>query len=102
MVCSTRKRKICYWFDYNNSIVKKIDRYKNLGVIVQSNCSFKHPCDDLAVRAREAYIALRRKLPFDSNPSPNVYLKLYNSIIVPILTYLHISEIWISDSKTNP
>ena len=55
--------------------------------------------ENLAAKARKAYFALKRKLPFDSNLSPNLWLKLYNSIIVPILTYS--SEIWISDFKTN-
>ena len=100
MVCSTRKPKICYGFYYNNSIVEITNRYKYLCIILQSNGSLKHPCDDLAARPRKAYFALKRKLPFDSNRSPNLWLKLYNSIIVPILTYS--SEMWISDFKTNP
>ena len=83
-----------------DSIVEITDRYKYLGVILQSNGSLKHACDDLDARARKAYFALKRKLPFDCNLSPNLLLKLFNSIIVTILTYS--SEIWISDFKNKP
>ena len=56
MVCSTRKPKICYGFYYNNSIVEITDRYKYLGIILQSNGSLKHACGDFAARARKAYL----------------------------------------------
>ena len=82
MVCSTRKPKICYGFYYNNSIVEIPDRYKYLGIILQSNGSLKHASEDLAARARKAYFALKRELPFEYNLSQNFRLKLYNSIIV--------------------
>ena len=69
LVCSTRKPKICYGFYYNNSIVEITDQYKYLGIILQSNGSLKHAGEDLAARARKAYFALKRKLPFDTNHS---------------------------------
>ena len=90
MACSTRKPKICHGCYYNNSIVERTDRYKYLGVNLQSNGSLKHACDDLAARARKAYFALKRKLPFDSYLSSNLWLKLYNFIIVLILSLIHI------------
>ena len=43
--------------------------------------------------------ALKSKLPFGSELSPKLWLKLYESIIVPIITYS--SEIWIADFNTN-
>ena len=57
MVCSTRKPKICYGFYYNNSIVERTDRYKYLGIILQSNGGLKHAGEDLAARTRKAYFA---------------------------------------------
>ena len=57
MVCSTRKPKICYGFYYNNSIVERTDRYKYLGIILQSNGGLKYAGEDLAARTRKAYFA---------------------------------------------
>ena len=89
---------ICY---QNSYIVEISKKYKYICVILQSNWRLKHACDDLCARAREAYFALMRKLPIDSLlSSADLWLKPYNPIIVPILTYF--SEIWISDFKTNP
>ena len=68
VACKLRKNK-SYGFYYNNSIVEITDRYKYLGIILQSNSSLKHAGEDLAARARKAYFALKRKLPFDSNHS---------------------------------
>ena len=82
MVCSTRKPKICHGFYYNNSIVE-ITGWNNFTIKWQ----LIQACDDLAARAKKVFFVLKRKLLFDSNLSPNLWLKLYNSIIVPILTY---------------
>ena len=69
MVCSTRKPKICHGFYYNNSIVEITDRY-NFTIKWQ----LIQACDNLAARAKKAYFVLKRKLPFDSNLSLNLWL----------------------------
>jgi len=53
----------------------------------------------LADKARNAYFALKSKLFYSENLSVKSWLKLYNSIVVPIMTYG--SEIWISEFKPN-
>jgi hypothetical protein len=45
--------------------------------------SLKSTCDDLATRARKSYFALKSKLEL----AHKLWLKLYESIIVPIITY---------------
>ena len=99
MVCSKKKINNCYGFYFEHSILDIVDKYKYLGTILQSNGSLKSACDDLATRARKAYFALKSKLPFGSELTPKLWLKLYESIIVPIITYS--SEIWIADFNTN-
>jgi hypothetical protein len=54
---------------------------------------------NLADKARKAYFALKSKIPYSDNLSVKSWLKLYNSMIVPIITYG--SEVWISDFKSN-
>jgi hypothetical protein len=86
-------------FCFEHSILDIVDKYKYLGTILQSNDSLKFACDDLATTARKTYFALKSKLPFDSELTLKLWLKLYESILVVIIIYS--SEIWIADFHTN-
>lgn len=57
----------------------------------------KFAAEQLSERARKAYYAIKANFPANNNFSAEIMLKLYQSMIVPIITYG--SEIWISDFK---
>lgn len=62
-----------------------------------SNGMLKFASEQLSERAKKAYYALKSSIPGNNNLSVQVLLKLYHSMIVPIITYG--SEIWITDYK---
>ena len=87
------------YFYYGPNQVEIVEDYKYLGIIFHYNGSFKESVSNLSDKARKAYFALKSKLPCNSNLSVRTWIKLYTSMIIPIITYG--SEVWISDFKTN-
>jgi hypothetical protein len=53
----------------------------------------------LAQKARKTFFGLKANIPSSDRLSVHKWLKLYNSMITPILTYG--SEIWIAEHKIN-
>ena len=86
-------------FYYNHSIVHLEHEYKYLGIIFTYNGKLRYAAEQLADRARKAFHAMKRSLPFHNNLSVKTLLKLYSSLIEPIILYG--SEIWISDFNIN-
>jgi hypothetical protein len=82
-------------FTFNNSLLEKVNEYKYLGLIFNSNGKLNNASQNLAQKGRKAYFGFRSKIQFGNNLSVKNWLNLYDSIISPIMTYG--SEIWISD-----
>lgn len=89
--------KDMYGFYYKYTIVPITYQYKYLGLVFTSNGKLKFASEQLSERAKKAYYALKSSIPGNNNLSVQVLLKLYHSMIVPIITYG--SEIWITDDK---
>ena len=53
----------------------------------------------MADETRKAYFVLKSKLPYSNFISVEKWMKLYDSLSSPILTYG--TEVWISDFKLN-
>ena len=85
-------------FYFNNNIIDSTKQYKYLGVVFTSNGLLKTGSTQLTERAKKAYYFLISKLSCH-NLSARTILKLYKTMIKPIITYG--SEIWISDYKTD-
>ena len=86
-------------FYYGHNQLEIVQEYKYLGILFRNNGSLKHAGEHLASRARKEVYSLTSKLPYCDNFSPKTWLKLYESTIVPILTYG--SEIWMADFSMN-
>ena len=84
-------------FYYNHQMIEFTNEYKYLGVVFTSNGKMKFAAKQLPERARKAYYAIKANFPANNNFSVEIMLKLYQSMIVPIITYG--SEMWISDFK---
>ena len=67
------------------------NRYKYLGTMLSASGSFTAAMENLSDRAKKAYFAVRKVLN-KLNFEPKVSLKIFDSLIKPILTYN--CEIW--------
>ena len=79
------------WF-FGNGALTVVNAYKYLGVILSTRLSFSHTLDDLAKRAKKGVIAILKTLWSLGDHSPNIFFKLFDTQILPILTYG--AEIW--------
>jgi hypothetical protein len=66
--------------------------FKNTGLL-------KYARENLADKARKAFYSLKSKISQSDKFSVKTWIKFYNSIILPIITYG--SEIWLTDFNLN-
>jgi hypothetical protein len=92
-------KKNLFHFYYGPNTVELVNSYTYLGVIFYFTGKFKESVANLSDKSRKAYFALKSKLFYNNNLSAKSWLKLYNSMIAPILTYG--PEVWITDFKPN-
>ena len=86
-------------FDFNDNRLELVKDYKHLGLTVTCNGKRNYAAEILVQKARKAFFGLKANIPSSDSLSVQQWLKLYNSMITPILTYG--SEIWIADHKIN-
>ena len=79
-----------WYFDGKELTV--VNAFKYLGVFFTTRLSFSCTLEDLAERARRAISAIFRMLWSINEHSPNIFFKLFDCQIQPILTYG--SEVW--------
>ena len=86
-------------WQYGNRLVETVSSLKYLGFNLSSSGSFSSCIQDLTNSARRALFAI--KCCFDKYPelTPDMQLKIFNTIVEPILNYG--GEIW-GLSKANP
>ena len=82
---------------FNGKIIEQVDRYKCLGNVISpiSRCNgdpFKFNAEYLCDKARKAIYAMSHRTRNISNLSPQLKFYLFNTLVLPILTYG--SEIW--------
>ena len=76
-----------------------VTEYKYLGILFKNTGILKCASENLADRARQSYYSLKSKIPKSDKFSVKTWLKLYKSMILPILTYG--SEVWLADYNLN-
>ena len=79
---------------YNRKAIKYVSSQKNT-----QNFEFKKGKSERLIEARNAIFSLRRILCTNGNVSPKLALSLFDSKILPILTYG--SVIWNVDTTSN-
>ena len=79
-------------FEIYGNKLEIVDSYKYLGITVHKSGSLKPAAEELHRKASRAYYSLRQNFNFNNNTKPEVILKLFDSLIKPILLYC--SEIW--------
>lgn len=73
--------------------LESVQTYKYLGITFDNRGKTKIAAEELAIKARKAYFALKSKIPHSNFISVEKWIKLYNTLILPIMSYG--SEIWI-------
>ena len=79
-------------FTYGNTRIPSAKTYCYLGVVFTLNGSFKFNTNHLRQKAIRSVMSLRRAVNFSVLP-PDTLLKLFDLLIVPIVTYCH--QVWL-------
>ena len=79
------------WY-YKDSVVKVVNAYKYLGVWFSTRLLFSHSLESQKAKAKAGIVETLKTLWKLGDVSPNIFLKLFDSQIKPILLYG--SEIW--------
>ena len=77
---------------YNGQTLEIVNQYKYLGIIFSTGLSFSYALRDMAARSKKGVIGILRLLWSLGNQSPQMFFKLFDCQIQPILTYG--SEVW--------
>ena len=77
---------------FGNFPLSVVNSYKYLGVFLSTRLSFTRSMEDLATRAKKGVVVILKTLWSLGDHSPEIFFKLFDCQIVPILTYG--SEIW--------
>jgi hypothetical protein len=77
---------------YDGVVMPVVNVYKYLGILFSTRLSFVAACKDLACRAKNALLCVMQKLYILNNNSFDVFMKLFDSQIQPIVQYG--SELW--------
>ena len=87
------------WF-YGQSCIEVVNMYKYLGVIMSTRLTFSHTQHDLANKAQKGLLSIFKLLWSIGEHSPEVFFKLFDAQVQPILTYG--AEIWglVADQET--
>ncbi len=84
---------------YGDKILEQGNEYKYLGTIISNDCSLMVAKDRLLQSATKAYYSLSNTLYSAKITNINVYLKLFDALVQPIMLYN--CEIWGSDLLEN-
>ncbi len=87
-----------YEFTIGGTIINHVTCYNYLGLKISASGQFNIAIKDLTDKARRAFYSIRRPL-FKFNPPIKLWLKIFDSIIKPILLYG--CEIWGPKFKLN-
>ena len=82
-------------FTLNKSDIEIVDNYKYLGILLSYNGNFKHAADHMYQKSLKAIFSLKSSVLDFESTSNTLKLKLFDTLIRPILTYG--AEIWIGD-----
>ena len=85
-------KKLDFNFRINNCKLEIVDSFSYLGLIISKKCNFQTAINELLKKATRAYYAIKKDFNFINNTHPKIIIKLYESMVQPILLYC--SEIW--------
>ena len=84
---------------YDGCMMRVVNSYKYLGICFSTRLSFYHACQDLVSRAKRALLCIMSKLYRIDCNSINVFLKIFDAQVQPVVLYG--TEIWGLDSSSS-
>ena len=97
MIFNRKKTKLKQEIYYNNKPVEQVDSYQYLGINFTHTGNLKQAAINLSQKASKALFSLNSKIKEYTKLNTQTLMKLFDTLIVPILTYA--SEIWFADFK---
>jgi hypothetical protein len=79
------KENFCFYFGPNQ--LESCTEYKYLGVIFNNKGKLNNSAENLSEKACKAYFSLKSKIPYSNFISVVKWIKLFDSLITPIMTY---------------
>ena len=79
-------------FIYKNSKIETVREYKYLGFLLVPSGSIVPGLHDLKSRSNRALFKIKNKMGEHFRTNPSITIKLFNTLVRPILTYM--SELW--------
>ena len=79
-------------FIYKNSKIETVREYKYLGFLLVLSGSITPGLHDLKSRSNRALFKIKNKMGEHFRINPSITIKLFNTLVRPILTYM--SELW--------
>lgn len=79
-------------FNLNGENIEIVKSYKYLGLTFSSNGSFNYGIAEMSQKGQKAWYLLHSRIPIDTLNNAKLYLKLFDAMIQPIITYG--CEIW--------
>ena len=77
---------------FGQNWLEVVNSYKYLGLTFSSKLSFTAATDEMAVRGKQSVTVILRTLRSINCNSPDVFFKLFDTQVVPLLVYS--AEIW--------
>ena len=90
LIFNSNGRSLLDEFSFNGKILQTVNQYCYLGIIMKNNGNFNVAIASLAENARKATFKIKKNLGLN-NPC-KLLEKMFDTLVVPILTYC--SEIW--------
>lgn len=95
-----KKKKSCFNFKFGNTKLDIISKYKYLGILLDENLNFKSCVETLSEAGGRALSAIIGKFHTYKNITYNVYTKLYDATVWPILEYC--ASVWSYKKHVKP
>ena len=86
-------------FKLGGETIKTVNTYKYLGIILHRSGTFSETVKSLSSKALKALFIMQKSLQSDTKSPIEIQTKVFDAVIVPILTYC--SEIWGQDLLHN-
>ena len=87
----------CTPFVFQGRVVDRVEEYRYLGFVFHATRNMAYGADFLVAAAKKAMHAMRRRCMFLGLSDPNSICKLFDMLVLPILSYA--CEVWAVDPK---
>ena len=92
MIFNKSGRLIRRNFKYKNEKIETVREYKYLGFLLVPSGSIMHGINDLKSRGNKAFFQIKNKMGEYFRLKPKITIKLFNTLVKPVLLYM--ADLW--------